>query len=85
MVREQRHIGFMFSFAEKELRKALDRHVGNGEEPVKFDLKILAQLHLVIGLKFFLWRRQGSSQRVINQIQRQPCSVLPIADCIQQP
>mmetsp|Transcript_11546 Transcript_11546/g.29229 ORF Transcript_11546/g.29229 Transcript_11546/m.29229 type:complete len:235 (-) Transcript_11546:946-1650(-) len=66
---QQVHILGKFSTAMQKVGKPLDGHVGDCEELIKENTKVLGQLLLVLNLKLFLWGRQKGSQRVVDQIE----------------
>src|SRR3954470_10241640 len=65
--------------------EAVDRHVGEGVEPVERKAEFRLQLSLVVGFERRLRRRQVRSDRVVDQIEREPAPVGAVADRIQTP
>mmetsp|Transcript_26530 Transcript_26530/g.56995 ORF Transcript_26530/g.56995 Transcript_26530/m.56995 type:complete len:307 (+) Transcript_26530:529-1449(+) len=55
----------------QKVGESLDRHVGDGEELVEDNPKVLRQLLLVLHLQIFLRRRQKGSQWIVHQIELQ--------------
>src|SRR3954451_20872585 len=65
--------------------EAVDRHVGDGVEAVERKAELRLQLSLVVGFERRLRRRQVRSDRVVDQIEREPAPVDAVADRIETP
>ena len=66
---QQVHVVVELAFGYQHRTKALDRHVGDGQQLVEHDAEMIEQFALVIGLQRELIRRQRSALRVEHKIQ----------------
>src|SRR5690625_177005 len=80
---EQLHIVLKLTFGNQRAAKALNGHIGDGEQLIKSNAKVSLQLSLVIRLKLFLAGRQARAERVVHQVQNQSATGLTVAQGIE--
>ena len=60
-----------------------DRHVGNGVQVIEFDSKVAGQLFFVGLFQRALVGWKKRPEGVVNEVEYEPCTVPPVAQCIQ--
>jgi hypothetical protein len=79
------HVGIELALGDQHAAKALDRHVGQGEQFVEDDAVSFAEVLFVGGLQRGLGWRQARALRVVDQVQEQPAAVGTIAQRVELP
>lgn len=76
-------IHLLFTDPDQLVRKSADGHVGDREQSVELDTKLIAQMLLVLGFQPSLRWGKGCSQRIVDKIEGQKISS-PVAQTVQQ-
>ena len=82
-VLQQIEVSLEFALGDQDRAEALDRHVGEREEPVEGDAVALAEHALVVGLERFLRRRQRRPLRIVDEVEHEPRLVATIAERVE--
>ncbi len=80
---QQVHVAVELAFGHQHRPEALDRHVGQGEQLVEHHATVFGQVALVVGLQCRLRWRQAGALRVVDRVQRQPGSLLAVAQRVE--
>ncbi len=80
---EQSHVRLEAALRDQHRAEALDRHVGEHEQPVEHDAEVLEQLALVVRLERDLIGRQHRALRVVDQVQHQAGARATVAERVE--
>ena len=83
MVHQQRHVALRLAVPRQRVGEALDRHVGDRDQPVELDAEELHQLVPVGRLELGLLRRERCAQGVVDEVERERRCGLPVAQPVQ--
>src|SRR6516162_9881315 len=84
MVDQQTHVFRVLAPTVQLPRKAVDRHIGDSEEPMEYDSEVAAEFFLIPRFKLCLWRRQRRTYRIVNQIQLQFAAITEAIERLQR-
>ena len=74
---QQGHVARELPLRDERRSEALDRHVGEREQPIEHDAEMRAKLALVVGFELVLRGWQIGAQGVVDEIERQMPGIGP--------